>query len=111
RGSDRSLERSLAVCAARDDTAIWQWLTNLPRPPERAAGFRSGVLAVFQHLHAIHEDMLHPDGVLVRFLERGAVRDDGRIENNHVGEHSFFHESTMVEAEIRRGQSAQPLHR
>ena len=65
------------------------------------------MLAVFQHLRAIHENMLHSDRILMRFLEYRAIADRRRIENHHIGEHSLLHETTMVQPEIRRGQAAQ----
>src|ERR1041385_9519414 len=80
---------------------------QLPRAPQRAARFRAGVLAIFQDLRAIYEDMLHPNGVLMRLLERRAIADCRRIEHDHVGKHSFLQETAMIEPEIRRGQSAE----
>ena len=49
------------------------YLLNLPRSPQRAARLHSGVFAIFQNLHAVHENMFHPDRILMRLFEGGAV--------------------------------------
>ncbi len=46
------------------------------------------MLAVFKNLHAIDENMLHSDGVLVGFVERRPVRNCRRIKDDDIGKHS-----------------------
>ena len=66
---------------------------NFARPPDRAPWLRAGVLAVLQNLHAIHEHMLHPHRILMRFFKSGAIANRGGIEDDHVGKHSFLDEA------------------
>jgi len=44
------------------------------------------VLAIFDDLHAIDEDVLHSNGVLMRFVKGRTIRNHRRIEHKHVGE-------------------------
>src|SRR5437588_5380044 len=75
---------------------------RLTSTPERAAGFGAGVLAVFNHLHTIDENMLHARCILVRFFKGRVVLNCRRIKHDHVGEHSFLQHAPMVELEIVR---------
>ncbi len=75
-------------------------------PPQRAARLGASVFATFEHLHAIHEDLLHTDGLLMRLIERRAIGNGRRIEDNDIREHSFFEKPAVVEPKICRGQSA-----
>src|SRR5438094_5731180 len=81
-------------------TRVSLCLLRLPRSPQGATGLGAGMLAIFNDLHAIYKDVLHPDSVLVRFLECRAVRDCRRIKHNHVGKHSLLEKSAVVETEI-----------
>src|SRR6188474_1440209 len=85
-------------------------VSAFPRTRQRAAWFGAGVLAVFEHLHAVDEDVLHAGGVLVRLLEGGVVGDRRGVEDDHVSEHAFLEEAAMVEAEIAGGQGAETSH-
>ena len=76
---------------------------KFPRTPNCAAGFRAGVLTVLENLDTVHEDVFHADGVLMRFLEGGAIGNRFWIEDDDVGEHSFFEEAAAIEAEIGGG--------
>src|SRR6266487_4844195 len=58
------------------------------------------MISVFDDLRAIYKDVLHPDGVLVRFLECRAVRDCRWIKHNHVCKHSLLEKTAVVETEI-----------
>src|SRR6266496_1076989 len=58
------------------------------------------MISVFDDLRAIYKDVLHPDGVLVRFLECRAVSDCRRIKHNYVGKHSLLEKSAVVETEV-----------
>src|SRR3989449_9963858 len=60
------------------------------------AGFRTGMLAVFEHLRPVHEDVDHPGGILVRLLKRGVVLDLGRIENDDVGEVPRLQQASLL---------------
>jgi hypothetical protein len=73
-------------------------LFQLARARQRPSWFRPGMLAVFENLHAIDENMLHSDGVLVRFVERRPVRNCRRIKDDHIGEHPFLNETAVIEA-------------
>ncbi len=81
-------------------------LLQFARAGQRASWFRPGMLAVFENLHAVDENVLHPNRVLVRFLEGCPVRNYRGVKDNHVGEHPVLNETAVVEAEIRRGQGA-----
>src|SRR5437667_4484145 len=63
------------------------------------------MLAVFENLYAVYEDVLHPNSVLVRFFECRAIRNRCRIKDHHVSKHSLLNESAMIQAEIRGGQA------
>src|SRR5437867_6631058 len=62
-------------------------LSRFTRSPQGAAGFCAGVLAVFENLNAVDEDVLHANGVLVRFLECRAIRNGCWIKDHHVSKH------------------------
>src|SRR4029450_5975396 len=85
-------------------------LSRYPRTPQRTPRSGARVLAVFEHLHAIHENVLRANRVLMRLLERGAIGNRRRIEYDDIREHSLFNETAMIEAEICRRQSAQPAN-
>ena len=61
-------------------------LRSPTRPPHDPSGLRAGVLAAFQDLHAVDEDVAHAGGELLRLVERGVVRDLRRIEDDEIGE-------------------------
>src|SRR6266446_5266344 len=88
---------------------ITSHLIDFPRPPQRAAGFRAGVLAIFENLYAVHEYVFHANRVLVRFFECRAVCDRCRIKDHHVSKHSLLEKSAMIQTEIGGGQSAQAM--
>src|ERR1043166_7762210 len=75
-------------------------LLHFPWSPQCTTGFRTGMLAVFDDLHAIDENVLHPNGVLMRFFKGGMIGDRRRIEHDDVGEHSLLHKSTVIKTEI-----------
>ena len=50
-------------------------LFHFTRASQCSPWFRPGVVAVFKNLHAIDENVLYSDGVLVRFVERRPVRN------------------------------------
>src|SRR5438309_11984722 len=76
---------------------------QLSRPPQCAARFRACMLAIFQHLHAIYENVLHAYRILMRFLIRGAVGNRRRIEYDHIGKHSLLEEPAMIESQFLAG--------
>ena len=69
------------------------------------------MLAVFDYMDTIYEDVFHASRVLVRFFERGVIGDCCRIEHHDVGEHSFFQHTAMIELEILRGLRTQTADR
>src|SRR4029077_449533 len=75
-------------------------LFRFPRAPQRAARFRTCVLAIFEHLHTIYENVLHAYRILMRFLIRGAVGNRRRIEYDHIGKHPLLEKPAMIEAQI-----------
>src|SRR6266498_752903 len=75
-------------------------LSRFPRAPQSAARFRAGVFAILNDFHAVNENVLHANGVLMRFLECREIKHD------HIGEHSLFNETAMIEPEIGGGQPA-----
>ena len=70
--------------------------------PQRTSRFRAGMFAVLDHLGAVHKNMLHASRVLLRLFECRVIGDARRIKHDHVGEHSFFQKSAMIEPEIGR---------
>ena len=82
-----------------------QYLPSLrfARSPQGAAGFGVRVLAVFDHLDAVNENVFHVGRVLMRFFEGRVVGDCRGIEHDDVSEHSFFQKSAMIEPEIGGG--------
>ena len=77
-------------------------LAGSPQCPSR---FGVGVFAVFEDLHAVHEDVTHTHCELVRFLKRRQVSDRPGIKDNYVSKHAGFEKAAMVQSEIRRGQA------
>src|SRR5258708_14255552 len=84
---------------------------DLPRPPHRAPGLGALVLAVLEHLHAVHEDVLHANRIRMRLLVGGGVGDRRGIEDRQIGVHAGLHEAAAFEAEERRRQAGQAAHR
>ena len=82
-------------------------LTSLTRSPKGASRIRTGVLAVLQDLHAIYENMFHPDRVLMRLRKSRAIGNRRRIEHNDIGKHAFLEKAAMIQPEVRRRQCAQ----
>ena len=78
-------------------------LLNLSRSVKRATRFRAGMLAVLEDVHAVHKYIFDTDCELVRIFIRRAIGNRVRIEHNDVGKHSFFQETSMMEAEVSRG--------
>jgi hypothetical protein len=54
------------------------------------------MVAILEHLPAIHEDILYADRILMRFGKGGAVCDRGGIEDNDIGEHPFLKTPAMI---------------
>ena len=69
------------------------------------------MLAILQHLHAIHENVLHSDRVLVRLRKSRAIGNRRRIEHDDIGKHSFLEKTAMIEPQVGRRQRAQPANR
>ena len=76
------------------------------RARECAAGLRTGVLSIFEDLHAIDKNVFHAGRVLVRLFEGGVIGNCRRIEDNNVSKHSLLEQPAMIEAEIDGRQSA-----
>lgn len=69
------------------------------------------MFAVLQHLRAVDEDVLHPNGVLLRLGKGGPISNRSRIENHDIGEHSLFQKTTVIEPKITGRERAQPADR
>src|SRR5260221_2084724 len=78
--------------------------------PHRASWLGSGVLAVLDHLHAVHEDVLHADRIGLRLLVGRRVGDGRGIEDDDVGIHPFLDQAAALEPEIARRQPGHPAH-
>src|SRR5262249_399160 len=78
---------------------------DLTRPREGSPRLPAGVLAVLQHLHAVDEDVAHPDGVLVGLLVRRPIHDRLRIEDDDIREVPFAHEPAPIEPQVRSRQA------
>src|SRR6266480_1068898 len=85
-------------------------LMQLSRPPQCAARFRACMFAIFEHLHAIYENVFHAYRILMRFVIRGAVGDRRRIEYDHISKHPLLEEPAMIEPQICCRQSTQSPH-
>src|SRR2546423_6703643 len=81
------------------------------RPPQSATGFGVGMLAVFDHLHAVDENVFHPGRVLVWSIEGRVIGNCFWIEHDDIGEHSFFQHPAMIELEILRRLCAESSNR
>jgi len=66
------------------EAALRTHSTSIARPPHDASRLRARVLAMAEHGHAIDDDVLHTDGVLLRRVEGGLVRNCCWIEDNDV---------------------------
>ena len=90
--SGRIKNRSVALPTEK----LLQISFRFPWAPQGAAGFRACVLAIFEHLHAIYENVLHAYRILMRFLIRGPVGNRHRIEYDHIGKHPLLEEPAMM---------------
>jgi hypothetical protein len=54
------------------------------------------VFTILEHLHAIDEDVLHANLILVRIFEGGAVGNGLRIEDHHVSKHSCSEKASTI---------------
>ena len=59
------------------------------------------------HLHPVHENIFHPDRVLLRLRKGGAIGNRRRIKDNDIGKHSFLEKTAMIEPRFVGGQRAQ----
>jgi len=84
---------------------------HFPRSPQRTARFCAGVLAIFDHVHAVHKNVFHANGILVWLLEGGAIGDCCRIKQDDISKHTFFQKSAMIEPKICRRERAQASNR
>ena len=68
-----------------------------------AARLKKTLLTVFDYLDTVNENVFHARRVLLRLFERRVIGNGRRIKHDHVGEHSFFQKSAMIEPEIGCG--------
>src|SRR5688572_7846359 len=93
------------VCPAAIDAEARGELPSAPSPAaHEATGLRSRVLAIAQHLGAVHEDVHHPGRVLVRPVERGVVLNALWREHCDVRVVAGLKRAALREAEVRCGQ-------
>jgi hypothetical protein len=85
-------------------------LLGLAWTPEGAAGFGARVLAVFENLNAVDENVSDADGILVGLLEGSTVGDCLRIENHYVRKHALLDKSAVIQAEVCSRQSREATH-
>src|SRR3954466_5687406 len=97
------MKASLARASAGPTRPAWT--------AHNASGFRARMLAVLQHLHAVDEHVAHAGRELFGFLERRMVLDRRRIEHHHIAIVAGPEEPTLPNAEVGRGQRAQPADR
>src|SRR5690349_16640843 len=69
------------------------------------------MLAVLQHLNAVHKHVADADRELMRLFECRFVGDRVWIEDDDVGKVSRLEISAMIETEVIRGQTRQSSHR
>ena len=65
------------------------------------------MLAIFQDLDPVDENMFYTNGILLRLFEGGDIRDRSRVEDHHVGEHTLLQKAPMVQLKIRRRKPRQ----
>src|SRR5260370_24233079 len=108
-----SAHRAAATVAATAFTArsLGFPLLYLARPPQCPTGFCSGMLAILDDLHTVHEHMFYTGRVLMWFFEGGVICDRRWIEHHHVGKHSFLQKSASIEPQICRRQATQSMNR
>src|SRR6266545_4729577 len=70
---------------------------GLARSPDHPPRLRPGVLAVAQHLHAVHEYVADAHGVLMRTFVRRPCGDALRIEDHDVREVAGSQQAAMVD--------------
>src|SRR5690348_2165567 len=68
--------------------------------------FGAGVLAVFQHLHAVDEHVVDSGRELLGLFERRVVLDRGGIEHDHVAIIAGLEEPALLDAEVGGGERA-----
>jgi hypothetical protein len=54
------------------------------------------MLAIFQDLDPVDENMFDTHGILLWLLEGSDIRDRFRVEHDHIGEHTFLQKAAMV---------------
>src|SRR6185295_16611025 len=86
-------------------------LATRPRPAHNFSRRRASVLAVAQHLHAVHEHLFDTTADLVRLFWRREVDDSFVIEHHDVGEHALPQQAAIAQAESRRDRAAHLAHR
>src|SRR5438045_9168858 len=91
---------SLSI-SSRNNRCILE-LLQLTRASQRTSWFRPGMLAVFQNLHAVDDNVLHPNRVLVRRLEGCPVRHHRGARATQVGDPPISNETAVAEAVISR---------
>src|ERR1051326_1621536 len=97
----------VTILQPASETLALQSLLDLARSIERFPWFRARVLAVFQDLNAVDENIVDAHGELMRIFIRRAVSDRVGIENYHVRKHSWFEKASMIETEVGRRQTRQ----
>ena len=56
------------------------------------------MLAIFQDLGPVDENMFYTNGILLRLLEGGDIRDRFRVEDHYIGEHTLLQKAAIEEA-------------
>ena len=82
-------------------------LLRLTGSPQCTTWPSAGVLAISEDLDPVDEHIFDSDGVLLRLLKRGNIRDCLRVENDNIGEHTLLQKAAMVQLKIGRGKSRQ----
>ena len=66
------------------------------------------MFSVPQDLNAIHKDVAHAGGKLVRLVEGCVVLDRGRIEHDHISKVARAQLSATYESEVLCGERGEP---
>src|ERR1051325_11904178 len=69
-------------------------------PAHHAARLGASMLAILQHLHAIHEYVLHASRILMRLLECGVVLNARGVEHHDVRIIAGLEQPTPAQLEI-----------
>src|SRR5918993_1459752 len=85
------------VAALGSEHASWLSRGSIERPARASAGQAFRV----EHVHAIHDDVLDADGILMRLLVRRRVADGRGIEDDEIRKELLADAAAIANADLR----------